>query len=139
MRNMLVSLFVNFIVVFVGFVAQKVFISTLGDEYLGINGLFSNIISMLAIAELGIGTAIIYNMYKPISENDKETLKSLLFYYKKCYRIIAGVVLCLGLLIIPFLPFIVGQVTINDNLICIYLLFLFDVVISYLLIYIRSV
>lgn len=138
MRNMLISVFSNFVVAIVGFVAQKIFIGTLGDEYLGINGLLSNIISMLAIAELGIGSAIIYNMYKPIAENDKEVIKSLLQFYKKSYRIIAVVVLTIGLLIIPFLPYIVGEITIPDNLVYIYILFLIDVVLSYLLIYKRS-
>ena len=138
MRNMLISMLVNLVIAVIGFVAQKVFIYTLGDEYLGINGLFSNIISMLAIAELGVGTAIIYNMYKPIAEDDRETIKSLLLYYKKCYRIIAIFVLLIGLLIIPFLAKIVGEVTIPDNLIYIYMLFLMDTVLSYLLIYKRS-
>ena len=139
MRNMLISILANVIVAMVGFITQKIFIGTLGDEFLGVNGLFSNIISMLAIAELGVGTAIVYNMYKPIANQDDETIKSLLRFYKRCYQVIAIIVLLIGLLIIPFLPFIVGEVTISDNLICIYSLFLIDVVLSYLLIYKRSI
>ncbi len=129
----------SLISILIGFIAQKIFLNILGQEYLGLNGLFNNIISMLSIAELGIGSAIIYNLYKPIYEKDKETLKSLMSFYKKVYRIIALVIFLLGLLIIPFLSTIVGENQIQDNINIIFVLFLIDVVCSYLLTYKRSI
>lgn len=137
-KNMIISLIVNFIIIFIGFIAQKYYIICLGDEYLGINGLFSSIISMLAIAELGVGSAIIYNLYKPIANNELNTIKSLMYYYKTSYRKIALIITILGLLLIPFLPLLVGDVSIHDNIYIIYMLFLFDTSISYLLIYKRA-
>ena len=77
-KNTVVSILMSIITILIGLVTQKIFIKILGTEYLGINGLFTNILSMLAIAELGIGSAIIYILYKPIAQNDKEKIKSLI-------------------------------------------------------------
>lgn len=137
-KNALVSTFSNILTLLIGFVAQAVFIKTLGPEYLGLNGLFSNIISALAIVELGIGPAIIYSLYKPLSTNNKEEIKSLLNFYKKAYNIIAIVIFVLGIAIMPVLPFFVNT-TLNINIYIVFLLFLFDVICSYLLSYKRSI
>ena len=137
-KNSLSGFIQNIIIILIGFVAQKIFLSTLGEEYLGLNGLFNNIITMLGITELGIGTAIIYNLYKPLAENNIEEIKSLMKFYKKSYRIIALIVAVVGIAIIPFLPFIVGKTTIT-NIWIFYSLFLIDIVLSYLLTYKRSI
>ena len=139
MRDSIVAILFNFITIALGLISQAVFIRTLGIEYNGIKGLFSNIFSMLAIAELGFGSAIIYNLYKPISDNDKEKIKSLINYYKNVYRIVALVIFVLGLLIIPFLNVIVGNTSIKESIYLIYLLYLFETIISYLLTYKRSI
>lgn len=138
-KNIIVALILNLISIIIGLISQKVFISSLGTEYLGINGLFTNIISMLGIVELGLGSAIIYNLYKPVADNNKKKIKSLMHFYKISYRIIAVVVTIIGLLIIPFLGLIVKDTNISENLIIIYLLFLTDIVCSYLLTYKRSI
>ena len=139
-KNMIGTLASHFTSMLLSFIVQAIFVRTLGTEYLGINGLFGNIISMLGVVELGIGSAIIYNLYKPIAENDKEKIKTLMNFYKKCYRIIALIVSCIGLLIIPFLNLIVGETTIVQNeIILIYILFIIDIVCSYLLTYKRSI
>ena len=138
-KNVIGSMFSNIITIIIGLVAQAIFIKILGSEYLGLNGLFSNIITMLGIVELGIGNAIIYNLYKPIAENNIDKIKSLMHFYKKSYLIIAGVVTIIGLIIIPFLPFFIENVTIDININLVYLLFLADVVCSYLLSYKRSI
>ena len=138
-KNIIIALILNLISIIIGLISQKVFISSLGTEYLGINGLFTNIISMLGIVELGLGSAIIYNLYKPVADNNKKKIKSLMHFYKISYRIIAVVVTIIGLLIIPFLGLIVKDVNISENLIIIYLLFLTDIVCSYLLTYKRSI
>ncbi|MEF9985343.1 MAG: polysaccharide transporter [Bacilli bacterium] len=129
----------NFINIIIGFILQSVFIKTLGDEYLGLNGLFFNIVSMLSIAELGLSSAIIYKLYKPIAEKDNEQIKSLMHFYKTSYRVIAIVVFIIGLLIVPFINDLIGPNSIKDNIIIIYLIFLTDAVCSYLLTYKRSI
>ena len=129
----------NIVTILIGIVSQAIFIKTLGAEYLGINGLFTNIVSMLGIVELGIGSAIIYNLYEPIAKDDTEKIKSLMNFYKKSYRIIAVIVFIIGMMVIPFLKNIVGNVSIDINIEFIYSLFIIDVVASYLLTYKRSI
>lgn len=138
-KNMLAATSSNIITIIIGLVAQAIFIKILGTEYLGLNGLFSNIITMLGIVELGIGSAIVYNLYKPIADNDYEQIKSLMQLYKKSYHIIAIIVLIIGVSIIPVLPFFIEEVTVPINTNAIYLLFLLEVVFSYLLSYKRSI
>ncbi len=139
LKNAIVAFVMNIVTILIGFVSQKIFLNILGTEYLGINGLFSNIVSMLGIVELGIGSAIIYNLYKPIAEKNIEQIKSLMLFYKTSYRFIAVIISMLGLLIIPFLGMIVGETTINENINVIYILFLMDIIASYLLAYKRSI
>ena len=138
-KNTIVSILMSAITILIGLITQKIFIEMLGTEYLGLNGLFTNILSMLAIAELGIGSAIIYSLYKPIAENNETKIKSLIEFYKKSYRIIAIIVLIIGLAVMPFLNIIVGETEIKENINILYLLFLFDTVASYLLTYKRSI
>lgn len=138
-KNAIVSIITNIIIILIGLVAQAVFVKTLGTEYLGINGLFTNIFSMLAIVELGIGPAIVYSLYKPIAEGNKGKIKSLMLFYKKCYRIVALIVFVIGLAILPFLGNIVGVVTIPESINFLFILFLIDVIASYLLSYKRSI
>ena len=137
-KNSLVAILMYIITIAFGFVAQKVFINTLGNEYLGLNSLFNNIVSMLAIAELGFGTAVIANLYKPVAENDYDAINKLLNFYKKCYKIIAIIVFVIGMMIIPFIKSIVGEISITENLYIIYLLFLADAIVSYIFTYKRS-
>lgn len=139
LKNIIGSMASNIITIIIGLVAQALFIKILGSEYLGLNGLFSNIITMLGIVELGVGNAIIYNLYKPIAENNTSKIKSLMNFYKKSYRIIAAIVLIIGIAIIPLLPFFIEEVTIDINVDLVYFLFLIDVVCSYLLSYKRSI
>ena len=94
---------VNFVL---GLACRMVFTRVFTAEYLGVNGLFTNILNMLSLAELGIANAIVYALYKPLAENDKPKIASLVRYYGKCYRIIAVVVLVLGLAVMPFLNLI---------------------------------
>ena len=138
-KNGIIAMIMYVVTILIGFVTQKIFINILGNEYLGINSLFTNVISMLSIAELGFGTAIIYNLYKHIAENNREEIKSLIKFYKISYEIIALAVTIIGICIIPFINNIVGEVNIQESLYLIYLLFLIDTVASYLLTYKRSI
>lgn len=139
-KNMITAVSSNVLTIIVGLVAQAVFIKILGSEYLGLNGLFSNVISMLGIVELGMGSAIIYNMYKPIAEEDHEKIKSLMQFYKKSYRIITLIISIIGIMIIPFIKYIVDieSVTVDINVYLVYILFLLETICSYILSYKRS-
>ena len=123
------------------FVYRTVFLLILSKEYLGLNGLFTNILSVLSLAELGIGTAIVYRMYKPIREEDIDTVAAIMDFYKKVYRIISVVVLGIGLLMMPFLHFFIkdaSEIPADVNLYFIYALYLFQSVSSYLFVYKQS-
>lgn len=139
LKNAVVAAIMNVVTILVGFIAQKIFITTLGNEYLGINGLFSNVLSMLAVVELGFGSAIVYHLYKPIAENDEKQVNILMKFYKKTYNIIALIIFVLGICILPFIKYIIGEVTISDNLYFLFFLALIDIVASYLLTYKRSI
>lgn len=138
-KNSVAAVVVNLSTMIIGFVAQAIFIRILGAEYLGLNGLFNNILSMLAIAELGIGNAIIFSLYKPLADNDKKAITALMNFYKKAYNIISLIVLILGLGIIPFLNFIVGEVSVDINIYIVYILYLMSSLASYFLTYKRSI
>ncbi|MGE9975891.1 lipopolysaccharide biosynthesis protein [Coprococcus catus] len=117
------------------FVSRTVFIQVLGVGYLGINGLFNDVLSMLNLAELGFGTAMTYSMYKPLAEKDYDTLAGLTNFYKKVYRIIAFSIALIGILLVPFLPYLVNLEQDIPNLELYYLLFLASNVASYLVTY----
>ncbi len=138
-KNTSVSFITNLLTIVIGLIAQGIFIKILGSEYLGINGLFSNIISMLGIVELGVGSAIIYHLYKPIAEENIKKVKALMNFYKKCYTIIALIILTIGLMIIPYLNLFIEEVTIDINISLVYILFIIEIVCSYLLSYKRSI
>lgn len=119
------------------FISRTVFIYTLGAAFLGINGLYTNILGVLSLAELGIGTAMNYSLYKPIAIGDYEKIKALMNLYKQAYRIVAIVVSVIGLLLVPFLKYIIkdpGNISINE-LTIFYLIFLFNTVSTYFVAY----
>lgn len=114
------------------FIGRIVFIRTLGVEYLGIGGLFSNILVMLSLSDLGIYTVMTYSLYKPIAENDTEKIAVYIHYFQKLYNIIAFVVLGIGLALIPILPQIVnGSDLAYNDLIKYYVILLANSVVSY--------
>ena len=115
-----------------GFVCRIVFIRCLTAEYLGISGLFTNILTMLSLAELGIGNAIVFALYKPLAIKDESKIASLMRYYAKAYRIIGIVVAIFGLCMIPFLGVVIKDPpNIKENLYVIYLIYLFNTSSSY--------
>ncbi|MEG0643133.1 MAG: polysaccharide transporter [Clostridia bacterium] len=138
-KNIVIALICNTLNIIISFIAQSIFIKTLGTEYAGLNGVFTNIISMLSIVELGIGSQIIYHLYKPIAENNIIKIKQLMNFYRKSYNRIAIVVLLLGIFIMPFINLFIGENNISENIYFIYLLFVLDSVVSYLIAYKRSI
>ena len=116
----------------IGFVCRIVFVRVLSAEYLGVSGLFSNILSVLSLAELGISSAIIYALYKPIAEDDKEKIASIMQFYRKAYMAIGVFVAIVGLSLLPFLKYIVNDTTgIHENIYVLYLLYLLSTVSTY--------
>ncbi len=114
------------------FAIRTIFIRTIGAEYLGLNSLFTSILQILNLAELGVGSALVFSMYKPIAEDDKEKICALMNLYKKYYRIIGLIVLSLGLAILPFLRFFIkGDVPTNINIYIIYIMSLSSNVLTY--------
>lgn len=139
-KNAMISLLCQFFNILIQFVGRTIFISVLGKEYLGVNGLFTNILTMLSFAELGIGSAMIFSMYKPLSIGDTEKLKSIMALYRKAYCIIGLAVAGLGICVIPFLDRIVGKTPdIPENIVLLYLLFLLNSTISYFFVYKKSI
>lgn len=138
LKNSTTATACNIIQMIFGFISQAIFIRLLGTEYLGLNGLFTNILSMLSFFELGIGSAIVYHLYKPIAEDNKEKIKILMNFYRKAYETIAILIFAGGLLLLPFLNKIVGQITIETNIHTIFILYLINSSSSYLLLYKRN-
>ena len=121
------------------FVCRTVFIYTLGKTYLGFNGLFSDILTLLSLGELGIGTAIIYSMYKPASNEDHRQIAALLNLYRKIYAVIGIFIAVIGMLLVPFLDFFISGIPNMSEIPLIYILYLANTASSYFFSYKRSI
>lgn len=137
--NSTTSAAVYIIKLLIGFVSRTFFIKYLGSEYLGLNGLFTNILSFLSLAELGIGTTIVYELYKPLATRNIKEINAFMGLYKKAYDIIGIAIGVLGMGVIPFLPIIVGRNVTIHNIPLLYVLFLANSVVSYFFTYKRSI
>lgn len=124
--------------IFISFVSRIFFLKYLNEEYLGLNGLFSNIVTVLSVVELGIGPAISFSLYKPLSDKNENKIKSIMFLYKKAYNFIGILILVLGICFMPFYRILFLQNPTIDNLNIIYWLFIINAVISYFFAYKRS-
>ena len=140
--NFITSIGAQLITIVMRFISRSVFIHTLGESYLGIGGLFENILSMLSLAELGIGTAILYRLYTPLAEKNVPRIQAWMHFYKNAYRVIALVVGAIGLCLIPLLPILINDYqkfnSLGISAVIIYCLFLFQSVSSYLFFSYRS-
>ena len=115
-----------------GFICRMIFVKCLSADYLGVNGLFTNILSMLSLAELGIGGAIVYALYKPLAEHNEKKIASLVKVYGTAYKFIGIVVGIIGICLMPFLNVIITeQPSISESIYVLYLLNLFNTVITY--------
>lgn len=137
-RNLKSSILLQITNVIIKFLLRTVFIYTLGKEYLGVNGVFTNILTVLSLSELGLGTAIVYDMYQPIAENDTEKEVQLFRFYRYIYAIIGSVILLLGLVLVPFLKYIIKDVPNVSHLYLIYCLQLVSTSASYFFAQYRS-
>ncbi len=134
MRNIRMGLVSKIINLLFPFLVRAIFIRTLGAEYLGVNSLFTSVLSVLSLAELGFGSAVVFNMYGAIAQDDEDTINALLYFYRKVYRYVGAVILGIGLLIIPLLPYLTkGSYPSDINPTIVYLVFLLNTVLSYFL------
>lgn len=140
--NMIKNVFTNFLNNFLNyllkFVSRIVFVRVLSEVYLGVNGLLSNVLGLLALTELGVGSAIGYTLYSPLAKGDTKKINSLMKFYKNTYRIIALIILILGIILLPFLPYLIKDTSGISNLSIIYIIYLINMVIGYLFSYKRT-
>lgn len=131
-RNIIYGVFLKIYQLLGPFILRTIFIYTLGMEYLGLNSLFTSILSVLNLAELGVGSALVFSMYKPIAEDDTEKICALMNLYKLYYRVIGLVILVLGLILVPFIPNLIsGSIPEGINIYVLYLMNLGATVLSY--------
>ncbi len=139
-KNMTVSITCQVVSLLLSFISRSIFIHFLSNEYLGVSGLFSNILTLLSFTELGIGNVMVYSLYEPLKKNDQSKIKALLELYKKAYRIIALTIMIIGMLINPFiLHLISGVPEISENIHFLFFLYLLNTVVSYLCTYKKSI
>lgn len=134
-RNILYSYVCTIVTSLLAVVSRTIFVYKLGTGYLGLTGLFTNVLGILSFSELGIGSAINYSLYKPVAEGDREKIKSLMHLYKMAYRIIAVVVAAVGLLLFPFLEYLVNTDIPMQDINIYYFIFLLNTVSSYFVSY----
>ena len=109
MKNAVFGILCYFLAFIPQFILRKVFLNALGEEILGLNSLFMNLISYLSIVEMGVGSAIIFSLYRPFAEKDYRKIKGYLDYYSKFYKIAGTIIFILGILILPLLKIFVSN------------------------------
>lgn len=134
-KNLMVGIISKAFLLVATFVTRTLFIRILGAEYTGISSLYSNILSLLNLAELGFGSVLTYELYKPLRDNDEEMVAALVALFKKIYSVIIVVISAFGLLLVPFLKYIVKSDLNQTDLLIYYLLYLTDSVSSYFVAY----
>ena len=115
------------------FVVRTVIVYKLGAEYVGLDGLFSSILNLLNLSELGLGSAIVFSMYSCIVNEDNDTINKLLFLYRRAYLVIAVAIFSIGIVISFFLKSLIhGDIPNGINVYVLYLMFLLNTVSGYL-------
>ena len=137
-RNVLAAMMGQLGGVLVNLLARVFFLHYLNQTYLGLNGLFTNVLTMLSLVELGVGPAMAYSLYKPLADGDTERIKSHMAFYKRAYVTIGLVIAALGLAFLPFYTVFMDEVPDIPQLNIIYLLFVANTVVSYFYSYKRS-
>lgn len=131
-KGIIVGLILKLHQMVIPFIMRTVMLYYLGVQYLGLNSLFASVLQVLNLAELGVGSAMVFSMYKPISDDNTEEICALMRLYKLYYRIIGVVIAVVGLIILPFIPYLIRSDVPNDiNVYILYLLNLFSTVLTY--------
>lgn len=134
-KNIIFSFAFQFLKILLVFINRIIFVRVLGVAFLGVNGLFTNILTFLSLADLGMSTAMMYSLYEPLAKKDEKKIIDYLDYFKRAYRIIAFCIFALGIFLIPFLKFIVNLPDDMPDIYIYYILLLINTVSSYLFIY----
>lgn len=122
--------------IILSFALRTAFIKILGDQYTGVASVFTTILSMLSLSELGFGTAVATALYRPLREKDNKTIQQLMDFYKKAYRIVAGFIFLVGMCLVPFLGYLIKDVPdIKESISVIYVFYIIKTATSYLMIY----
>lgn len=135
-RNIFFGMILKIYQILLPFFMRTVIVYFMGIKYLGLNGLFSSILLVLNLAELGVGSAMVYSMYEPIIRKDKQQICALLKLYRKYYRIIGAIIAVVGTAVLPFVPHLIAKNAVDEvpadiNIYIVYLLNLACTVISY--------
>lgn len=131
-KNFYTGIIYQVLIIIFRFVTRTVFIKCLGSKYLGVNGLFSNILTLLSLADLGVGGALVYKLYKPIAEKDEKRQKIIISFLHKVYVYTGLAILLIGLILLPFLKYIIKDNVDFINLNLVFLIYVFQTVSSYL-------
>ncbi len=139
-RNSFFGVLGQVILIIVGFFSQRTMNLLMGAELVGMNGVISNVIVILSVSELGISTAVVYNLYGPIARGDERQIAGLMNLYRKAYYVFSGVIMGLGMLVMPWIPALINAPSFTTGYIRqIYFLWLARTALSYLLSYKRSI
>ena len=135
MINVITTVLNNVLIMVAKFFVRTVFIYYFTSEYLGLNGLFSSILSMLSLADLGFGIALPYSLYEPLAQKDEKKIKAIMNYFSKVYKVVGLSIIFVGTALIPFLPLIIKEMPNIPNLTLIYMLYVINSATSYFFIY----
>lgn len=135
-RNLIFGIIQKVIYLGTPFITRTLMIYFMGVQYLGLNSLFTSILQVLNLTELGVGSAMVYSMYKPIAEDDKDMICRLMRLYRTYYRIIGLVIAVVGCALIPFIPYLIAEDSLNSlppdiNVYILYVLNLAATVLTY--------
>lgn len=135
LKNVGFSILSQVLTLILSFVSRTCFIKFFGVEYLAVNGLFTDVLGLLSMADLGFTIAMVYSFYEPLANHDEKKLAGLITFYRRVYTYIAISVALIGISLLPILPYIINYDTTIQNVNLYYLISLFNVVISYLWVY----
>ena len=136
--NAITSIALSGITIVIGFVSQRVFIDALGSEYLGLSNLFSNLVSVLTMADMGLSSAVVFHLYAPLAKKQHDRLRSIMNFYRRTCRIVALIIVVFGALMMPLLGTIVDNSPVGIEIHAVFLLFVANAVFSYLMNYKRA-
>lgn len=133
-KNILIGVGYKLLAILLPFINRTIILYTLGAEYTGLGSLFSSVLQVLNLAELGFGSAVAFCMYKPIADGDDDKVNALLAFYKRVYRVIGIMILVVGVVLMPFLPHLInGEAPVGLNISILFAIHLFDSIVSYVL------
>ena len=135
-RNLKFALLAQIVTIALSFLTRTCLVRFLGIEAVALNGLFTQVITAISLAEMGTGTAIVYNLYKPLAEGDHEKVSQLMNLFRAAYWVIAAATIVIGIVLLPWLPYLITDVTRDISYIrIVYLMFVFQSAVSYLFSY----